>query len=159
MEETDIFSQMSAVINLGRTAGGSSDERIAQAESTLGVRFPRSYRIFLGSFGAGAIGHIEVAGLSASEISGKPPRWSDVVRDTLRARRVSHGTIPESLVLIAGDGTDYTFFIDTAKRSDEDECPIVVLGPGADGVVAARDFMEFLNKAAARVNLIHGSRE
>src|SRR5215813_8270290 len=45
-------------------AGGASEPTISQAEATLGVRFPPSYRSFLARFGAGFIcGGFEVAGL------------------------------------------------------------------------------------------------
>jgi len=45
-------------------AGGASKPTISQAEATLGVRFPPSYRSFLARFGAGFIRNgFEVAGL------------------------------------------------------------------------------------------------
>src|SRR5215467_48291 len=45
-------------------AGGASEPTISQAEATLGVRFPLSYRSFLARFGAGFIRNgFEVAGL------------------------------------------------------------------------------------------------
>jgi SMI1-KNR4 cell-wall len=44
-------------------AGGASEPTISQAEATLDVRFPPSYRSFLARFGAGFSRGIEVAGL------------------------------------------------------------------------------------------------
>ena len=119
-------------------AGGASESAIAEAEAALGVRFPPIYRSFLARFGA-ANGHgFEVAGLFHYPDKSSPPLWLDVVTLNLKwVSQLARGT-PPRYIAIGDDGGDYTFYLDTG--APELEIPVVVLGPGADYVVVARNF-------------------
>jgi NADH dehydrogenase FAD-containing subunit len=52
-------------------------------------------------------------------------------------------------VPIADDGTDYVFYLATKSGSSDGECPVVVLGPGFDGVEAAASFVDWIEEADA----------
>lgn len=131
-------------------AGGVDEEMIQEAEAKLGVRFPTSYRMFLSQFGAALCIGFEIAGLfDASGDDDEPPLWSSVVASTLQKRRASGGLIPNEYVAISDDGGDYTFYLDTSRIDAQGECPVVVLGPGADAVVVADGFFDFLSHSFA----------
>ena len=128
-----------------KTAGGVEEKTIQEAERKLGVQFPRSFRLFLAKYGAIAETPYEMTGLSNEEIrDDQTPTWWDVVSSTLRMQRASRGLIPKEYVLIASDGGDFKFYLDTSRSNNQGECPVVVLGPGADDVVVAEDFFDFL---------------
>jgi cell wall assembly regulator SMI1 len=138
------FEDVASLLECCEVAGPVSEERILAAEKELGIGFPRSYRRFLLTFGAAACGSFEIAGLFLGEFEDEPPLWSDVVAYTKALRRASRGLIPSEYIAISDDGGDYKFYLDTSQTSAEGECPVVVLGPGADDVVVADDFAEFV---------------
>jgi len=91
-----------------------------------------------------------MTGLAKEDVSdGEPPMWWDVVASTLQIRRASRGFIPNQYVLISGDGGDYNFYLDTSRPDALGECPVVVLGPGADGIIVAKNFFDFVARSFA----------
>jgi SMI1/KNR4 family protein SUKH-1 len=126
----------------GNVAGGASESTIAEAEATLGVRFPPSYRSFLAQFGAAVGRGFSIAGLFHHLDQSTPPLWENVVTWNLRNRRVTRGLIPARYIAISSDGGDYIFYLDTGTM--DTESPVVVLGPGRDYVVVAPDFNTFV---------------
>jgi len=139
------FEDIGKLLATATLPGGVEDEVIRAAEVKLGVQFPPSYRLFLSRYGAALCAGFEIAGLFyAGNDDEGPPLWSDVVAATLQRRRQSDGLIPDSYVPVSDDGGDYTFYLDTTCSESQGECPVVVLGPGADGVIVAEDFFEFL---------------
>jgi hypothetical protein len=128
-------------------AGGVDAIAIQAAEAKLGVRFSASYRTFLSDFGAALCTGFEIAGLfEADGGDDGPPLWLNVVTFTIQKRRFSGGLIPNGYVAISDDGGDYTFYLDTSRLDALGECPVVVLGPGADAVVVADDFFDFVRR-------------
>ena len=126
-------------------AGRVDEEMIRLAEAKLSVQFPTSYRLFLSRFGAAICPGFEIAGLfDVGGEDGGPPLFSDVVTGTLQKRRSSHGAFSSAYVPISDDGGDYTFCLATGSFNAAGECPVVVVGPGADSVVVADDFFAFL---------------
>lgn len=125
------------------TAGPASQEMIGSAESRLGVHFPPSYRQFLATYGAAVCSGFEIAGLFFGEKKDEPPLWSDVVALTLQRRRVAR-FLPSGHVVISDDGGDYTYYLDTTKCKPGEECPVVALGPGVDGVIIGENFLDFV---------------
>ena len=123
-------------------AGGAPESTISQAEATLGVRFPPSYRSFLAQYGAVGCGGFEVAGLFEDRDKFRPPYWENVVTWNLRKRRGPHGLSPH-YVAISHDGSEAAFLLDTS--TPELESPVVVLGPGWDFIVVAPDFNAFVS--------------
>src|SRR5262245_17949151 len=138
------------VLEKGRYAGPVPEADIVKAEETLSVRFPLSYRLFLRHFGAAWLrAPYEVAGLSPyRHTDPQPPLWVHVVDHTEIMRRAFRGQMPHAYVPISSDGGDYQFYLDTGKQDAIGESPVVVFGPGLDGVVVATSFVEFAEKAA-----------
>jgi hypothetical protein len=52
--------------------------------------------------------------------------------------------IPNEYVPISDNGGDYTYCLDTSRSNSQGECPVIVLGPGADAVVVADNFFDFV---------------
>ena len=151
MNETSLLDRLKRAIAGGKHPGPAAETEIAAAEKELGVRFPRSYRVFLNHFGAGWLpSSFEVAGLGPGRCTDpEPPLWEHVIDVTTMARRVSRGSIPHEYVRFSSDGGDYAFYLDTGNIDANGESPVVVLGSGRDGVVIAQSFVEFVEGAAS----------
>jgi cell wall assembly regulator SMI1 len=144
------FEDITKIMKKANIAGPASEEMIKAAEDELGVRFPPSYRYFLKSYGAALCTGFEIGGLFTSSGDDEPPLWTDVVTAALRKRRISRGSIPNEYIPISDEGGDYTFYLDTTQRRSDGECPVVVLGPGADDVVVAESFFDFVTRTFER---------
>lgn len=145
----EILERLRRAFDGGEMLGPVAEELIAAAEVEIGLRFPRSYRLFLKNFGAVHFAY-DIAGLPVTRYTdAEPPYWSNVLDDTLRCRRASRGLIPHSYIPVSADGGDFVFYFETASPSDDGECPVVVLGPGKDGIQVASSFVEFIEKALA----------
>lgn len=132
--------------------GPVANEVIEAAEHELGVRFPRSYRVFLHRLGAAFMMHKEFDGLPVPYQDDDEDRssvFTNLVETTKQAWKgiAGHG-LPRNLVYVTGDGGEYTYFIDVSRRDERDECPIVVMGQGAYGLLVADDFLDFVRKLA-----------
>ncbi len=149
MVDDSVIERLRDAIGDRECFGAVSDARIVAAEESLGVRFPSSYRAFLGAFGAAWLcPPLEIAGLPDEPKSDESPLWTDVVAVTQRIREVSRGNTPSSYVWIADDGSDYSFYLDTASIDPSGECCVRILGPGRDGVIVAASFLEFVELVA-----------
>lgn len=127
-------------------AGPVDETAVKLAESELGVTLPPSYRVFLQKFGAvtGKLGTI--AGIPPKLAEAQTPQWDDVVQTTKRLRKACRGNLPHSYVFVSDDGGDYKYYLDTEQTAGNGECPVIVLGPGRDGIVVASDFVEFVSR-------------
>ena len=143
------FEEISKSMASATVAGPADDETIDEAEELLGIQFPPSYRLFLSVYGAALCDGFEIAGIIKKEDSEKPPLWMDVVTSNQQIRRALRGDLPEGYVMISDDGSEYTFYLDTAHRESSGECPVVVLGPGVDSIQVATDFIEFVLRASS----------
>ena len=140
------FKDIERLLETAAVAGPANEDLICSAEAELGVKFPPSYRQFLCRFGAAQGKGWELAGLFQNEGGDdEPPRWSDIITDTLQRRRYS---IPNEYLPVSDDGGDYTFYLDTGQAGSKGECPVVVLGPGADAVKVAEDYFDFVVRLA-----------
>ncbi len=150
-EETHILERLRQVIRVPHYSGPVAGPDIAAAEQSLGVRFPMSYRIFLEHFGAAWLpASCELAGLCPGSCTDpEPPLWCHVVEITSRVRQASRGGIPIEYLWIGDDGGDYTFYLDTGNTDARGESPVIVLGPGRDGVILAPSFLEFVELAGS----------
>ena len=142
------FGELERALDGCDAAGPATDDLIAAAENELGVTFPPSYRRFLAIYGAVACRGFLIAGLFQDEPNDQPPLWLNVLRYTGQLRRSSRGLIPRAYVALSDDGGDYKFYLDTSRVNDAGECPVVVLGPGADDLRVADDFVDFVVKSA-----------
>lgn len=135
------------LLEMATVSGGVDERSIQEAEERLGVRFPPTYRAFLSQFGAALCDGFRIEGLFVAENDDEPPLWANAVESTLQLRQASRGTIPREYVVISDDGGDYTYYLDTSRPDAQGECPVVVLGPGADSVIVAHDFVEFISRS------------
>ena len=159
MDDREIEAEIRRLGALGRDEpeffGPVPDQAIEAAERELGVRFPRSYRVFLRRLGAAYMVHQEFYGLPFPPPPGEDINLSnfydykDVVKSTkyLWEGDAGHG-LPRNFINVSSDGCGYYYHIDVSRRDDRDKCPVVVMGPGAPGVVAADDYLEFVRKIA-----------
>lgn len=139
------FERIKMLLQSSESAGGVTDEVIRKAEGKLGIHFPPSYRFFLTQYGNVHGTPYEIAGLSHEACNDdEPPYWWDVVACNVQMRRNASGLISDQFVLISDDGGDYKFYLDTSRLDSQGECPVIVLGPGADGIVVADNFFDFL---------------
>jgi hypothetical protein len=150
-DEPHILERLRMAIGDGKYAGPVAEREVANAEATLVSRFPTSYRVFLKHFGAAWLpSSYEVAGLGPGRCTDPtPPLWVHVVDVNLRMRRVSRGSIWIDYIRFSDNGGDYAFYFDTANVDAKSECPVVVFGPGRDGVIIAHSFLEFVEGAVA----------
>ena len=134
----EIFSKFESDL----IAGPASLKMITEAETRLGTRFPPSYRYFLSRYGAAIGAGVSVPGLFHHPDEEEQPLWTDVV--TLNLKWVSQEARgnPPRYIAIGDDGTDYTYYLDTG--AGDVECPVVVLGPGVDYVLIARNFTDYV---------------
>jgi SMI1-KNR4 cell-wall len=98
---------------------GATDHQIADAQHSLGVRLPQSYKSFLSKFGWAMICGDLLYGLGADV-----PHGFTVVKNALSERYEAHPHIPHHLVPIMNDGAGNNYCLDTSCF-DGDECPVV----------------------------------
>lgn len=144
MKKSEVIAKL---IETATLAGPVTEGMIRSAEDELQVWLPPSYREFLSSCGAALCAEFEIAGLFTASSEAEPPLWTHVVTATCEDRTSSHGALASGYVHISDDGGDYTFYLDTSHPGSGGECPVVVLGPGADYVVVAEDFLDFVVRA------------
>lgn len=109
-----------------RFRGERPAELVERAEAALGVRFPPSYRAFVGELGAGHIAGEEFYGVTDDEfVDSSVPNgiWL-----TLREREDSG--LPEPLVIVYEDGDGGLYAIDTSRPGAGGEHPVVRWVPG-----------------------------
>lgn len=141
----EISKALKVALDTAKSFGPVAEPEIAQAESTLGLSFPPSYRAFLQIYGA-SLGKapFELAGLPQSSDPEEGPLFTNAVHLTRAARRASHGGFPSAYVVVSSDGQDEIYCIDTATTKDG-ESPVVAVGPRRSGEVAS-SFAEFVAK-------------
>jgi hypothetical protein len=98
---------------------GATDQEIINAERTLDVHLPHSYKAFLSRFGWVRVHCDPVFGVGRSV-----PTEYGLVETTLSERYEAHPHIPHHLVPIMNDGAGNNYCLDTSHFHD-DECPIV----------------------------------
>lgn len=106
--------------------GPCSEEAINNAEVTLGIKFPKTYRHFLLIKGSGGVGSDHIFGLRRNDKEFLPStpgmKGYHVVWSNLDERKdMLH---PDFLISIydLGEGTIYC--LDLSQMSEEGECPV-----------------------------------
>lgn len=116
-------------------------ELIESAESALGMKFPRTYKLFLERLGCGDINGIEFYGVIKDDFENSSV--PDAIWLTLEKRRNSG--LAASLVLIAETGEGSYYAINVEEINDDGECPIVEWNPGSPLISKiADDFGAFM---------------
>jgi len=105
--------------------GSMHPDRVREAETKLGVLFPKSYRQFLERYGCGCFGR-EIYGVTASNTGVPSAVWY-----TLKIRQ--EGFIPDWMVIICAED-EFVFCLDTSTISEKGECKVVswILGLSLD---------------------------
>jgi hypothetical protein len=80
-DEAHILKRLRQAIGDGQNPGPVAETAIDDAEATLGIPFPTSYRVFLKHFGAAWLpASYTVAGLGTGRYTDpEPPLWEHVV--------------------------------------------------------------------------------
>jgi hypothetical protein len=117
-------------------------EDLAEAEKTLGCRFPESYRWFQLEFGQVTTGPIDIYGVRAVE-----PPTLNIVGINLDERRNAQPALPAHLIAFSDSGAGDLLCFDTSALED-DECPIVWWDHEADvdqePEIAGPSFLDWL---------------
>jgi len=114
---------------------------VAAAESALRLTLPPTYRKFVGEVGAGYFGGEEFYGIVGDDfLNSSVPNgiWL-----TLDERDKFH--LPPHLIIVSETGDGSWYALDTSKRSENGENPVVLWTTGLSeiGEEVARDFGEF----------------
>src|SRR5262249_30569856 len=116
--------------------GPVAEEEIADAEQSLGIVFPRSYRAFLRCYGAGTVGYCKIFGLPGDHL------WGNVVV----MNQFATGHVPPHCVKFTERVGDYTYYLDTSRMDAARECPVAVYGDDEAATTVADSFLDFLRK-------------
>ena len=101
------------------TGKGASPREIMEAEASLAVMFPASYKQFLERYGWVRIEYDEFYGVGESA-----PVHLNLLTNTIAERTVMGPPMPNSLVPFLGDGFGNHYCLDTEKMI-AGECPVV----------------------------------
>lgn len=125
--------------NDGDFEGPKNECLVKKAQHALGIKFPPTYKQFLMELGCGDIEGFEFYGVINSDFenAGVP----DAIWLTLSERKEG---LPEDLVIVGSSGYGTYFAIDTSRRSDTGECPVIEYMKDCERRFIANDFGEFL---------------
>lgn len=102
-------------------------ETVVNAEKTLEVYFPKTYREFLEKFGSGGVLGGYIYGIGRNDLMFNMPipevTAYHVVWSNLYERR--NGLHPKHLISIYSVGEGTTYCLDTSQMNAEGECPVV----------------------------------
>lgn len=128
--------------------GPVSEERVAEAEAQLGIKFPTSFKNYQLQYAGGRVFGLEIAGIQTERSQAYEDANTHLVDDIVATNEEMQNylQIPDRCIYFASDGGQILFFLDTA-RTDDDECPVVRFGPGAeDFEMMSANFYEFIDK-------------
>lgn len=112
-----------------RFMGERPDALVAAAEQALGVDFPPSYRAFVKELGAGGAAAREFYGITSDNFT--TATIPNGIWLTLQERQDSG--LPDHLIVVFDDGDGSYLALDTSRRDDSGENPVVEWIPGASG--------------------------
>jgi len=120
--------------------GPIPESRIQDAEDALEVKFPPSYRNFLLHLGAVD----DIAGLPDPPLPGEIAFWFNVVERSNSMLSDLHGNrFHKNLLYLNNNGGDLCYYLDSSRIDQDGDYPVVILGPGYDSVIFAKNFFEF----------------
>jgi antitoxin YobK len=119
----EMFDLIDRYANPADIIGAMTEDKVAEAERLLGVRFPLSYRRYVDRYGSADVGPEEFLGLTKRIGSAAP----DVVWCTLKEREYG---LPLSLIVVQDRGEDVIYCIDTSQTNDDGEAPVIQWVPG-----------------------------
>ncbi len=134
--------------------GPVEEEAIIGVERAFNLLLPRSYRDYLATFAGGMLFGYDVCGIPTAK--SQIPTFADdpadikpgnLIQDVVVVNQDYIRIMPAGLVYITGDGGDDSFFLDTNRMMAE-ECPVLMFGPGANGMRVANNFLDFVRQIA-----------
>jgi hypothetical protein len=105
--------------------GPVTEEEVVRAESQLGVRFPKSYRVFLQRYGCGSVDGYEFLGIVSGSVG---EGWPGVVWVTKREREWG---LPSDFIVVYRSGIGDTYCLDVGRTGPDGEAPVILWLPGA----------------------------
>lgn len=122
-------------------AGPIALEKISSAEEILGVKFPKSYCLFLQKYGAGDIAGIELYGIIKDPaIDGYMVPNGIWLTQQLR----KEVTLPKDLVVVSATGYGSYYVIDTSIKDTNFESPVYLWDVGNQREKTSDSFGNFL---------------
>ena len=126
--------------------GPISAGKVSSAEEILGLKFPKSYSMFLEKYGAGDIAGIELFGIIKD-----PATDSQMIPNgiwlTLNLREESN--LPQELVVVSETGYGPYYVIDTSLKDNNLESPVYIWDIGDQRERVSDTFGEFLSSLLA----------
>jgi len=116
-------------------------DKIVAAEQILGVKFPRSYTMFLEKYGVAGIFGFEIYGIIKDPATdeGCVPNG---IWYTLIERKESK--LPHDYIVIGDTGEGSLYVIDTAQKDENAESPVLIWDASGETEQIADSFGEFL---------------
>ena len=114
MENANILKYIKALGNKALFVGRANENKIRSIEQELGVNLPESYKFFLRDYGLAVLPGFEILGNGLSTVPA-------CVESTLDWRKYG---LPQSMVVIEDEGTDWIYCIETSEIKFG-ECPII----------------------------------
>jgi hypothetical protein len=124
------------------------------------VKLPQSFRAYLLGFAGGLMFGYEMDGIPTerARIPPLPPELNlphndaNAIMSIVKSNKKIQRYFPPGYVQICSDGGDFFFYLCTSEMSATGECPVIMCGPGADGIQVADNFLEFLEHLTHRVS-------
>lgn len=135
---TRLFSRVLGI--KANPAARLTDLEIQAVERELGVKLPRSYRIFLQAFGANLRCHTGLLGLPRGRMH------RDLVLNN-QANAANH--LPPGLVKFMEEEGCPAYYLATPLMRPDGECPVVRLDPQVGICVLSGSFLLFLQQLAS----------
>jgi antitoxin YobK len=125
--------------------GGVSDKIIQDAEATVGLTFPNSYKQFLRTYGQGYIGEYHlILGLANPE---RVDTLKDCVALTARLRKDVSEDFPKHFLAFVSDNGEMYYCFDASIPRDDHEYPVVRYFPFEGIEPGFPDFPTFVQYA------------
>jgi SMI1-KNR4 cell-wall len=137
LDEAEWILSISRILGIkAKPSARITDLEIQQVERELEVRLPPSYRAFLGAFGAILPSRTGLLGLPRGRLSG----------DLVLRNYLDHTVRPPGFVKFLEDDSAPCYYLATTLVNVDGECPVVMLDLQQGSRLAARSFLEFLER-------------
>lgn len=134
--------------------GPSPSGSVPKIENEFGVTLPKSFRSYLEEYAGGMMFGYEIFGVPTEASKTIPGSDASAIVDIVNANERMRAHFPAGHIFICSDGGDFQFFLNAADLTDEGECPVLMYGPGAEGLRVADSFVDFLTRLAEQHSFV-----
>lgn len=134
--------------------GPSPSGSVPRIEAEFGVTLPKSFKSYLEEYAGGMMFGYEIFGVPTEASKTTPDSDTSAIVDIVKANERMRSHFPAGHIFICSDGGDFQFFLDAAELSNEVECPVLMYGPGAEGLRVADSFADFLTRIAEQHSFV-----